>query len=129
MFSCNGAYSYQFQTSPADGRVLHFGRVQDGRLEQVKGVTYCLQGFLGPHTWTNNTAMYDESHSIEPAENPQMLINEQDYESSLKMHKNDTDLFHCIIYLAPGDYHRFHSPTDWTVQYRRHFQGESHLCS
>ena len=35
----------------------------------------------------------------------------------------DNSLFYCVIYLAPGDYHRFHSPTDWDVQHRRHFPG------
>lgn len=34
------------------------------------------------------------------------------------------DLFHVAIYLAPGDYHRFHSPTDWAISFRRHFPGE-----
>ncbi|CAD5121843.1 DgyrCDS10311 [Dimorphilus gyrociliatus] len=38
--------------------------------------------------------------------------------------KNKHFLYHCIIYLAPGDYHRFHSPTDWTVKERRHFPGQ-----
>ena len=32
-------------------------------------------------------------------------------------------LHHLVVYLAPGDYHRFHSPADWTVTFRRHFPG------
>ena len=38
-----------FQTSPADGKVLHFGSVKNNEVEQVKGVTYSLEQFLGPH--------------------------------------------------------------------------------
>ncbi|TKS84861.1 Phosphatidylserine decarboxylase proenzyme, mitochondrial [Collichthys lucidus] len=36
---------------------------------------------------------------------------------------SDNDLFHVVVYLAPGDYHCFHSPTDWRVELRRHFPG------
>ncbi|CAL8079607.1 unnamed protein product [Calicophoron daubneyi] len=37
---------------------------------------------------------------------------------------NTTGIHHILIYLAPGDYHRFHSPTDWLIFMRRHFPGK-----
>uniref|UniRef100_A0A8C8C5W1 Phosphatidylserine decarboxylase proenzyme, mitochondrial n=1 Tax=Oncorhynchus tshawytscha TaxID=74940 RepID=A0A8C8C5W1_ONCTS len=99
--------------SPADGKILHFGRVRNCEVEQVKGVTYSLETFLGPHTWAeaiNNT--------IKPS-------NEEDPSSfqDLLVTKEGNELFHCVVYLAPGDYHCFHSPTDWRVAHRRHFPG------
>ncbi|KAG5519794.1 hypothetical protein PMAC_000067 [Pneumocystis sp. 'macacae'] len=33
-------------------------------------------------------------------------------------------LYFAVIYLAPGDYHRFHSPVNWVVERRRYFSGE-----
>ncbi len=38
-------------------------------------------------------------------------------------------LYYCVIYLAPGDYHRFHSPTSWVAEKRRHFAGELYSVS
>eukprot|EP00048_Salpingoeca_helianthica_P016999 m.235227 g.235227 ORF g.235227 m.235227 type:complete len:345 (-) comp19953_c0_seq1:173-1207(-) len=32
-------------------------------------------------------------------------------------------LFHIVLYLAPGDYHNFHSPADWQSAVLRHFPG------
>lgn len=90
--------------SPCDGRVLHYGPVtSETHLEQVKGVTYSLEAFLGPQLNQEFTGPYSES---------------------LKQRKEGTSLYHCIIYLAPGDYHRFHSPTSWKPEIRRHFHGE-----
>ena len=88
------------QVSPCDGKVLTCGVVDSSRhIEQIKGVTYQLDRFLG-------SSSLEESH-----------------------HNPQTCLHHVIIYLAPGDYHHFHSPTDWTVQTRRHFPGVFHTVA
>lgn len=134
--------------SPADGQVIHFGRVETDRIEQVKGLTYSLAAFLGPQSWKQKPVEQNEK-------NPQEKIADENYRYELCHHHADdagsvgkteicaeggaerdecqgqqqksaepTSLFHCIIYLSPGDYHRFHSPTEWQVFYRRHFPGE-----
>ena len=38
--------------------------------------------------------------------------------------KEGNALFFAVVYLAPGDYHRFHAPAAWVVEKRRHFAGE-----
>lgn len=88
--------------SPCDGTVLFCGPALTDRIEQVKGVTYSLEEFLGSNKWSRSSEDY--------------------YRSLLK--NTDNILHQCIIYLAPGDYHRFHSPADWNVKFRRHFSGK-----
>ncbi|CAB1332590.1 unnamed protein product, partial [Coregonus sp. 'balchen'] len=102
---------YRNLGDPADGKILHFGRVRNCEVEQVKGVTYSLETFLGPHTWAEAI-----NSTIKPS-------NEEDPSSfqDLLVTKEGNELFHCVVYLAPGDYHCFHSPTDWRVAHRRHF--------
>ncbi|GLE03543.1 hypothetical protein PINS_up012445 [Pythium insidiosum] len=84
--------------SPVDGRVASIGVVDNASgvpiLEQIKGARYRLDEFLG--------------------ELPPFFT---------KGAAKGKKLFHCVVYLAPGDYHRIHSPVDWSVAERRHFPG------
>lgn len=164
--------------SPADGKVLKFGKVDnDGNIEQVKGMTYHLETFLGStdskriansntisgngsvepdkehashsvflNHLLNNTNLDCTSHARDFAapDEEQTLVefaNEgeralfhpttaQVIKASIALDnkdlnkKEETDLFYTVIYLAPGDYHRFHSPVTWVSTIRRHFVGQ-----
>jgi len=102
--------------SPADGIVVHYGKANNEWIEQVKGVNYSLKSFLGPLSWNSSIAV-DETEKQDDIDKA--------YHERLRQKKNEkTSLYQCVIYLAPGDYHRFHSPADWTVSFRRHFSGK-----
>ena len=110
--------------SPCDGKILNLGKVHNGYLEQVKGVNYSLRGFLGEQNWPvlkkNNQIKFTLDEDLPPSH---LLDNDQFYEKNI-LYNQENCLYHCVIYLAPGDYHRFHSPTDWNIHFRRHFPGE-----
>uniref|UniRef100_A0ABM5F1Y4 Phosphatidylserine decarboxylase proenzyme, mitochondrial n=2 Tax=Pogona vitticeps TaxID=103695 RepID=A0ABM5F1Y4_9SAUR len=95
--------------SPSDGKILSLGQVKNCEVEQVKGITYSLESFLGPHT--NKESSKGKPLSCHDSFQKQLVT------------KDSNELYHCVIYLAPGDYHCFHSPTDWKVSHRRHFPG------
>ncbi|KAJ7653307.1 phosphatidylserine decarboxylase 1 [Mycena polygramma] len=185
--------------SPADGKVLHFGRIKDLRVEQVKGITYSLDALLGverpgtptetvvsadmpvvddhefanindieysldqliggsgsstPGTPTSSTPPIPKAGEAPPPKKFGKQIDASVVETELSLQETiahdasvaaemgvrpslqrlrstsgtnvrpGNALFFAVIYLAPGDYHRFHSPTAWVVEKRRHFVGE-----
>ena len=127
--------------SPADGKVLHWGVVgSDDAVEQVKGVTYSLKTFLGERLELDAAVvpacgMPDAKTSPLTSSTTNTLKAEEDAsrdkpdEGETKsdatvLRRTKTVLHQAVIYLAPGDYHGFHSPTDWKVLARRHFPGE-----
>lgn len=176
--------------SPSDGKILQFGQIQGGDIEQVKGMTYSVDALLGKSTPTSSIA----SGWSTPQEAEAAKITDKDISSNEELVKTDeefarvngisytvpslfsgaamtkktgslkdeaagspspsvvsevradlalgekpwydlitpdskTSLYYAVIYLAPGDYHRFHSPTNWVVERRRHFAGELYSVS
>ena len=179
--------------SPADGRVLQFGSIAAGKVEQVKGMTYSLDALLGttnPETSPNSSnsgsifaqkdASTDQSKAVHQYGDEEIIKQDEEFarvngisytlpnlfsgppqKQSKKKSKdastkpqaaseaevradlalgerpwyarltsqNQTALHYVVVYLAPGDYHRFHSPTAWVVEKRRHFAGELYSVS
>eukprot|EP00769_Ergobibamus_cyprinoides_P002086 gnl/Ergobibamus_cyprinoides/319.p1 GENE.gnl/Ergobibamus_cyprinoides/319~~gnl/Ergobibamus_cyprinoides/319.p1 ORF type:complete len:264 (+),score=70.04 gnl/Ergobibamus_cyprinoides/319:138-929(+) len=70
-------------------------------IEQVKGVSYSLSSLLG----VKLPATPSPAHPL------------------IRHPEQGHKLFYTVIYLSPGDYHRLHSPTEWSVRTRRHFPG------
>jgi phosphatidylserine decarboxylase len=178
--------------SPADGRVLQFGTIVSGEVEQVKGMTYSLDALLGtskPETSPNpsdpsrifatkgdnhqqsttthkdgdedvikqdeefaqvNGISYtlpnlfsgppqkkskkaqDASTTPKPSSEAEvradLALGERPWYSRLAS-EHQTALYYVVVYLAPGDYHRFHSPCSWVAEKRRHFAGELYSVS
>ncbi|KAG6134432.1 hypothetical protein E4U38_002427 [Claviceps purpurea] len=170
--------------SPSDGKVLQYGRIEGGDIEQVKGMTYSVDALLGQNTPTasissaqNAPSDYQEHQGaalqgqdiVQQEEEfarvngisytlPDLLsggqaddekqVQDQTPDASTEVSQRavtevhaelalgekpwydmlssdrSTSLYYAVIYLAPGDYHRFHSPTNWVVERRRHFPGE-----
>ncbi|KAJ2478902.1 phosphatidylserine decarboxylase 1 [Coemansia sp. RSA 2320] len=153
--------------SPSDGKVLHFGVVEQREVEQVKGLTYSLDAFFGkaddgvaaitaasmPRDSSDGAHITDStmadavlSHSHNAAaEDKFAVVNGIPYtldsmigstgllepavQSLGRQLREHERLYFCVIYLAPGDYHRFHSPANWVVEARRHFAGELYSVS
>lgn len=170
--------------SPSDGRVLQYGRIEGGDIEQVKGMTYSVDALLGKNSPAPSIASGDQpadahveqvklerdeelvkqdeefarvngisytlpnllsgqskkgNPGLEDQSTPssasavfkvgaELALGEKPWYDVLSADKK-TALYYTVIYLAPGDYHRFHSPADWVVERRRHFAGELYSVS
>lgn len=91
-------------TSPCDGRILSCGEIctADSTIDCVKGRSYRLDEFM--------LGIRDDTDKSVPS-----LIK--------KVVDAGNKLFYMVIYLAPSDYHRFHSPAICSAEYRRHIAG------
>lgn len=187
--------------SPADARILQFGTIENGEVEQVKGMTYSVDALLGsispngtcPNPQAPSNIFNPNQLQSLPSDDPEAKAISQDQEfanlngisytlsnlfsgsqpqgkssqpasaaasstsptqdastkstpsseaavsadlattqpwwSPFSASSTQNKLFYVVVYLAPGDYHRFHSPVSWVCSIRRHFAGELYSVS
>ncbi|KAI9216189.1 phosphatidylserine decarboxylase-domain-containing protein [Blastocladiella britannica] len=107
---CRPVDSHAALVSPADGLLLHYGTVDrtkdnDAIVHGIKGTGYNVHTLLGGLAPSTADPAVDAPLARSAGTGP-------------------TDMHFAVIYLAPGDYHRYHSPAAWTVSERRHVHGE-----
>jgi phosphatidylserine decarboxylase len=104
---------------------------QDEEFAQVNGISYTLPDLLSG-TGKQAPSAKDESMPASPGTvsevRAELALGERPWYDLVSPDKT-TSLYYAVIYLAPGDYHRFHSPTNWVVDRRRHFAGELYSVS
>lgn len=109
--------------SPADGTVTFSGTVEGDFLQQVKGVHYSLQTFLGSLNTINDQTEISKI-TQDCLEEYKDKVQEITHNPSTPLQNSSNCLYQMVVYLGPSDYHRFHSPVNWTVLKRRHFPGK-----
>lgn len=113
---------------------------EEEKFAQINGLSYTLPNLLSGDKktrgrfWKKPVEQHTTSLPSSEAEVRADLALGESWQTSLpwwfpKSAKEPTALYYCVIYLAPGDYHRFHSPVSWVVERRRHFAGELYSVS
>lgn len=119
---------------PSEGLVEKDAEVvkQDEEFARVNGISYTLPNLLSGPAMSNKDKPSDQSTGASPRSvsevRADLALGERPWYDLLST-EHPTALYYVVIYLAPGDYHRFHSPTNWVVERRRHFAGELYSVS
>ncbi|GAA6061011.1 hypothetical protein JCM10212_001067 [Sporobolomyces blumeae] len=104
--------------------------IDEKEFANVNGISYSLDELMGEHKNENQRGQVeDASMQGDRPGAPKRTISgdmavAKEIAKGAVQPREGNKLCFTVIYLAPGDYHRYHSPTNWVVERRRHFAGE-----
>ncbi|RMD41064.1 hypothetical protein DV735_g4065, partial [Chaetothyriales sp. CBS 134920] len=101
----------------------------DQEFARINGISYTLPELLSGPEQPPMAPARDASTAASPASEAQVSAELARPWWSPFSATSPTQLFYIVVYLAPGDYHRFHSPASWVATSRRHFAGELYSVS
>ena len=110
--------------SPADSKVLSISPIHSNSVYMIKGKNYSLCEF---YNGDPNCQFSDEEIEKLFKRNGKEDSNEVNTKTNTNKNvlssKKETVIYSIIFYLAPGDYHRFHSPSKLVLTEGRHIPG------
>ncbi|KAF2963502.1 hypothetical protein GQX73_g10069 [Xylaria multiplex] len=106
----------------------------DEEFARVNGISYTIPNLLsGSSAESHNNPKIEDQSAVHSSPGAVSQVGADLALAAKPWHAaspgNMTSLYYAVIYLAPGDYHRFHSPVNWVVERRRHFAGELYSVS
>jgi phosphatidylserine decarboxylase len=129
--------------SPADARLTAYGEINaDGTIEQIKGMKYHVHDLLGFNPLLDDsvkrlqfstTSALSAQHHHAPDMHVAGHVDSQVKEEHSMIGDESRDcmsvtdarrFYYAVLYLHPGDYHRYHSATECVFNVRRHFPGQ-----
>ncbi|GAA5877153.1 hypothetical protein JCM1840_005672 [Sporobolomyces johnsonii] len=108
--------------------------VDENEFANLNGIQYSLDDLIGEHGDASKAPPMKDASMSHKEQNLQrdgpkrtlsgdVAVATEIAKSAFEPREGNKLCF-AVIYLAPGDYHRYHSPTNWVVERRRHFAGE-----